>query len=400
MAACNLRRWLERLAAIDRGSCSPGEREAAELIAAVLREQGARSAVEQARVHGTYWWPLGLTSGLGLLAAGAAARGRRVLAGVLGASGTLLVVDDLGVGRRWVRMILPKRATANVVAEMGDAQAADTLILVAHHDAAHTGFFFNPRITELAARALRRRRAGGGAAAAGPAPMLPIAAGPGLVAAGALLAVRSLVRLGALVCAGVIASFTDMAVRATTPGANDNLTGVVTLLAVAEALRERPVARLRVLLVSTGSEEALMEGMRAFAARHFPALDPARTRLLCIDTVGSPHLVLAEAEGMLQVRPYDADFNDLIGDCAAQAAIPLRRGVTMRLGTDGYVALRHGIRSAMLMSVDDHGVASNYHWYTDTPDRVDYATLQAAVTLCERVVRRVAADAGQIPGRG
>jgi hypothetical protein len=43
------------------------------------------------------------------------------------------------------------------------------------------------------------------------------------------------------------------------------------------------------------------------------------------------------------------------------------------------------------MSVNDYGIASNYHWPTDTAERVDYATLGQVITLCERVVRRLAA---------
>lgn len=135
-----------------------------------------------------------------------------------------------------------------------------------------------------------------------------------------------------------------------------------------------------------------MEGMRAFAEHHFPSLDPARTHVLCVDAVGSPHLVLVEAEGMLEVRRYDERLNDLIGQCAAEQEISLLRGYTMRLGTDGYIALRAGIPAASLMSLDDNGVCSNYHWPTDTPDRVDYRTLADAVNLCEAVARRLVPD--------
>ena len=133
-----------------------------------------------------------------------------------------------------------------------------------------------------------------------------------------------------------------------------------------------------------------MEGMRAFAGRHFPALPAERTRVLCVDAVGSPHLVLVEAEGMLEVRQYDSAFKGVIAACAQEAGIELTRGYVMRLGTDGYLALRHGIPAACLMSINDYGVASNYHWPTDVPDRLDYRSLDAAAQLCEAVVRRLA----------
>jgi Zn-dependent M28 family amino/carboxypeptidase len=221
--------------------------------------------------------------------------------------------------------------------------------------------------------------------------MTPVVAAPATVALAALAGWRRLTRLAGLVCGGIIASFAHIALSPTVPGANDNLTGVATLLALAEALEERPVEGLKVLLVSTGAEESLMEGMRAFAARHFSALNRDRTYVLCVDTVGSPHLLLAEEEGMLQVRRYDPGFTALVASCAADAGVALRAGVSMRLGTDGYLALRYDVPAALLISVDDYGGASNYHWPTDTPERVDYASLDGAVAICESVIRRLAA---------
>jgi hypothetical protein len=383
----DLRRSIESLATLDRASCSAGEHEAAERIAAALHERGATAHVERERVHGTHWWPLGITAALGVASAAAGRRGRRWLGGGLGTLGAVLVVDDLGAGRRWLRRLLPKQVTANVVARTGDPGAERMVLVVAHHDAAHSGFFFNPRIEELFGALVRR---GGAGTPNYPRLMLPIAAGPALAGAGALLGLRRLSSLSGLMCAGIIASFVDIALRPVVPGANDNLTGVATILALAQALRDEPVSDLDVLLVSTGSEEALMEGMRAFAGRHFPDIDPGRAQMICVDTVGSPELVLAEAEGMLHVREYDQSLKALFSACAERLGVKLLRGVTMRLGTDGYLALRHGIPAAMLMSIDHTGAASNYHWPTDTPDRVNYDSLAAAVALCELVIRSLA----------
>src|SRR5437588_123122 len=110
-------------------------------------------------------------------------------------------------------------------------------------------------------------------------------------------------------------------------GAEDAVVVVATLLCVARVLRERPVAGLRVLLVSTGSEESFMEGMQAFARRHFPALPPDRTRVIAVDTVGSPELVQLEGEGMIRMREYPQDFKDLVSACAAGAGVHLRPGL-------------------------------------------------------------------------
>ena len=48
-----------------------------------------------------------------------------------------------------------------------------------------------------------------------------------------------------------------------------------------------------------------MEGMQAFGRRHFADL-PTRAHhgSICVDTVGSPHLLALEGEGMVWMNEY------------------------------------------------------------------------------------------------
>jgi hypothetical protein len=224
-----------------------------------------------------------------------------------------------------------------------------------------------------------------------PPVMWPVFGGPLLVALGAALGVRRLQRFGALLALATAATMAEIGSRDTVPGANDNLSGVATLLGVARSLREEPVEGLRVLLVSTGAEESFMEGMQAFARRHFDSLPVDRTHVICIDTVGSPELIQLEGEGMLWMREYPAAFKDLVASCAQQAGVPLRRGLRFRNATDGLIALRRGYPTVMLGSVNRFKVPDNYHWPTDDADRVTYGSVVGAAALCEAVVRRLAA---------
>ena len=112
---------IRHLASIDRPSASPGEREAAEWIAARLEEAGCRGVrVEEERAHGGYWWPLGLLCAAGGLAGLGVAAGRR-RAGALAGLAAAALWDDLDHRTRvFRRAALPKRATWNVTAELGD----------------------------------------------------------------------------------------------------------------------------------------------------------------------------------------------------------------------------------------------------------------------------------------
>src|SRR5439155_102687 len=105
-----------------------------------------------------------------------------------------------------------------------------------------------------------------------------------LSALGALagLGGRRTALLGLLAAAGGALAFADIATRTVVPGANDNLSAVAVVLELARLLREEPVRGVRVLLVSTGSEESFMEGMRGWVRRHRAELDPARTRVVVL----------------------------------------------------------------------------------------------------------------------
>jgi len=169
------------------------------------------------------------------------------------------------------------------------------------------------------------------------------------------------------------------------PGANDNLSGVAVLLSLARSLRDEPIPGLRVILLSAGSEESFMEGMQAFARRHFADLPRERTTFVCVDTVGSPHLVALEGEGMVWMNDYPQDLLARVHDAARDEGVELWPGLRMRNASDGLIPLRAGYPTAMLASCDRYKMPSNYHWPTDTPDRLDYST----VADCARLVRRL-----------
>ena len=395
-----LEQVIRHLAAIPRPSASAGEREAAEWLTGQLRDAGCREArVEEERAHGTYWWPLGLLAALGALGGACALRGGRVrrLAGaMLGGAAAAGLAGELGGGSLWFRRaFLPHRSTWNVVAEAGDRDARETLVVLAHHDAAREGLIYHPEIPRLIDRLvpsaiIERQKSS-------PPLLLLVFGGPLLVALGALLGDRRAVQVGTAVCGGTVLAMTDLAVRGTVPGANDNLTAVAALIGVAHALRERPVDGLRVLLVSCGSEESLQEGMQGFARRHFPALPTRHTRVFCLETVGSRDLVCPECEGMLVRRSYDAEFKDLTSECAREAGVELTRGYRLSFASDALVALRAGYRSVMIGSLNEYRAPANYHWRTDTPENVDYGSVAGAVRLCEAVTRRLAAGAAPAP---
>ena len=383
-------RWLqglvETLASIHRPTASHGERVAAEWVADRLREQGAGDArVEAEDVHGTFWWPLGLAAGAGVVAGLMALRGRRAAAATLAAAAGLAAADDLPPGRRMLRSALPRKEATTVVAEVGPPDADRTVVLVAHHDAAHAGLLYHPAIPELVFGRfpwLIER------VDTSPPLMAPVVAIPLLVGGGAVTGNRTLLKAGTALAAVSAAALADMGVRGTVPGANDNATGVAALLAVARALEERPAQNVRVMLVST-SEEALCEGMQAFCNRHLPDLPPDRTFFLTLDTLGSPHLLVLRGEGMLRMREYPARSLALLDGLADELGISLFPNLRLRNATDGIMPLAAGYECASLCSCTRLKQPANYHWPNDLAENVDFDTLADGVRLSEAAVRRL-----------
>src|ERR1700677_701984 len=298
-----LREVVETLAPLDRTPCSPGEREAAEWLHARLSSvPGVESQLEDEPSWGIFP-PTSAALGLmGIAGAALVLGARRRIGALLAAASFAGIVDEAQNGPRLVRRaVRRRRITVNVVARAGKGAAAlnnnggpasdgrettpggrevDTLVILAHHDAPQTGFIFDQtlqrRLHELSPQLIERMKTSPPQWWIGLAgPLCTIAAALGRRRAPAWAAIA----IGMLAGAVVI----DVWRSQTVPGANDNLSGVATLVAFAELLRERPLPGLRVLLVSCGAEETLQDGVRAFIASHRHELAPGRTCFVNLD---------------------------------------------------------------------------------------------------------------------
>jgi acetylornithine deacetylase/succinyl-diaminopimelate desuccinylase-like protein len=375
-----IERVVRELATYERPSASDGERRAAEWLADEFRAAGCRDVrVEEERAHGGYWWPLGLLNAGSALAAFLG----RLPALIVGGVASAAVYDDVSGGKLWFRRrVLPHRPTWNVVAEAGDPSASRTVVLIAHHDAAHSGLVFHPALPRLGMRLAPRQHERANQS-------IPIMygtfLGPLFLALWGLLGARRARGLGLFFSTGATAAMANIGASRVVPGANDNLSSVAVLVALAHEL---PPDGTRVILLSTGSEEGFMEGMQAFGRRHFPELDPETTDFLCIECVGSPELCVVEGEGMLRMRNYPEASREALARAGAEAGVALRRGLRTVAATDALIALRAGYPTALLGGVDETKFPANYHWPTDIPDNLDWDSVEGAVEICLRYVRR------------
>ena len=387
-----LRGVVEPLAPLVRRAGSPGEQRAAQMLAEAFEGAGAPARIDEVPFRDGYarlLLPLALA---GLLVGLGSRNGRRRPGRAMVAAGAAAaLVDDVeNRSRVWRRAVARPRTTWNVVAQAGDASAERTLVVLAHHDAAPTGRVFDPGLQRWFAKRfpelVQRTNTS-----------MPLwwaaAAGPGLAALGAATGSRRLSRAAAGLSAVNLALGADIARNRIVPGANDNLSGVAALVALARRLRDEPPAGLRVLLASCGAEEVLQGGIYGFVERTLRPLDPGSTWVLNLDTIGSPELLMLEGEGPFWMHDYtDPSFRDLLADVARRATgAPLARGARARASTDSVIPSRAGYPTATLVSWEpDTKLQSNYHLPSDVPENVCYGTVAAAVTIAEALARELA----------
>ena len=383
-----LREVVFTLAAMDRPPCSAGEREAAEWLAERFRSAGLDDvALEDELSWGTFPPTITTLAALGAASALLTLSGHRFL----GATGSLkaglgLFDEVLNGPRIFRRAMRTEKKTVNVLAKAGDSNAAHTLVVLAHHDAAQTGFIFD----QTAVRTFHEHF---------PTVIPKIKtqppqwwgafAGPILGLAGALTGRRGLAKAALAFNLGTAATIGDMWRSETVPGANDNLTACAVLVALAEMLREAPQP-IRVWLVSAGAEETLQDGIRGFMDRHAHELDRDQTSFLCVDTVGSPRLVMLEGEGPAWMEDYDPELRDTVVRVAERDGLALERGFRARASTDAIIPQRHGYKMANLCSVNDYHNLSNYHLPSDTAENVNYDTVAEATRVAYALAAELA----------
>jgi hypothetical protein len=392
-----LRSVIEELEHIPRLPTSLGERQAADLISHRFSRLGWHSVIEEVDAYRSYAWPIGLLSAAALAAATAGLRNRRALGTIGGMLAVAGIIDDITGGPMLTRRLFTrKRQTQNVVAEGGNRDAELTLVVVAHHDAAPSGVIFGQDAENWLAdhhpEVIQRMTSN-------PPMWWLVIAGPGLAAVGSALRSRRLLRVGAGLSLGTLLAMLDIGHRRAVPGANDNLSAVAALIAAARALGSKPPKNLRVILASMGAEEALQQGVRGYARRHFPNLPRETTYFLVLDTIGSGQLVMLEAEGPVRMHDYDAKFKDLVANCAEKSEISILRGLSSRNSTDGSVPQRHGYPTVSIVSVDERKLMPHYHLYTDTSENLDYTSIRQATELVVSVARRLSDLAPEPPSQ-
>jgi Peptidase family M28 len=381
----------------ERGPGTDAERRAANALATRLRGMGRRAELEPFFSHPQYAVVHLIHAVLGIAGS--------LLATVQPAIGFALVLFaaastylDLNTRLYLVRSLLFRRVSQNVVSPGTRPDAPARLILMAHYDAARTGYIFSKAANRIRRLPERSRLAIGPFRIffwIGLAPLLPIlgARMAGLDATW-LNAVQAIPTIVLIVAAFLLI---DIALSEIVPGAYDNASGVAAVLSAAEELTSNPPPNIDVWIVLTGSEESFCEGSRAFVRSRRKQFDRANTFFLNVDSVSHGQVAYEVSEGAVISIPHDAELVELCEALAAAGAADGRaRPIRHPLLDDALPARIRRLPAITVRTTDaDGNLAPWYHTHDDVPERVDLTALDQATDFVVSLARLIDRDAGR-----
>ena len=192
---------------------------------------------------------------------------------------------------------------------------------------------------------------------------------------------------------------TDIELSDVVPGANDNASGVATVLSLAEELGANPPEHLDVWVLLTGAEECLQEGMRSFVRAHRGDLDRETTYFVNVDTVGHGNVRFEAGAGWVVTYQLDRRLVELCNaiatadreDSNRYQARPLIHG----LAGDSMPPRIAGFPATAITCLNDLNYVPGRHTLDDTPDHIDPAALDRAHGFALELVRALDRDVGR-----
>lgn len=373
---------IEELVAFEgRGAGTDAERRAAVHLEGRLEELGRDADVEAISVQPN--WPVthaihAVAAIVGsVLAVDAPVVGTAILAAV-----AVSVFGDLTGTFFLVRRLTGRRASQNVVSTE-DGDKPGTLVLVAHYDAARTGAVFSRRAIERRAAIgkLLRRPIG---------PFEPFFWSIAVILGCCVVRLFDIDALALTIVQFIptviliisVPLLLDVALSGFVPAANDNASGVATVLDLAERYGG-DLEHFDVWVVFTGAEEGLMLGMREWLREHKGELDPTRTVFLNVDKVGHGTVRYVTKEGFIIATAYHPALVELCAE--VEGAGP----VVSRSVSDAHAARSRGFPAITISCLNALDYAPHYHQPTDTPDRIDPDAVERGRDFCAELVELI-----------
>lgn len=380
-----------------RRAASDAERRAAGHVEERLSEMGREVEVESIDIYPRWATAYAIYAGVAIVGSLISVK-PLALAGVgfgLVLLATVFAFGDATGLFRPVRRITGRRASQNVFSP-GDEDHDGQIVLVAHLDSARSGMMFARGVQErLAVLGGRIKRPIG--------PFVPFMASLLLLltccairmfAEGkALTAVQALATIALVVA---IVGLIDTAVSDAVPGANDNASGVATVLSLAERFGGQ-LDHFAVSVLITGGQESFGLGMKAFLKKHKGDLDSERTVFINVDEVGAGTVRFGQREGMLlpgKTHPQLFQIAEQIAEDDGEEGHFGAKPLSLRTPSDASIARSAGYPAITITCRNAVGYVPHHHQGSDVLDNVDDDALERAHGFVVELIQRLDAEIG------
>ncbi|MFI3141263.1 MAG: M28 family peptidase [Clostridia bacterium] len=166
-------------------------------------------------------------------------------------------------------------------------------------------------------------------------------------------------------------------------GANDNLTGAISSIAVLKFLKDNDIdfEHTEVIGMSSTSEEAGLRGARAFAIAHKEELLAIPTAFVGVDTFTDYEYMAVYKRDMTGLVKNDSRVCNLLKKAGQLAGVELPFESVYVGASDAAAVSKVGIPAATLASMDP-GPPRYYHTRLDTPEILQPKTIEKCLDIC------------------
>lgn len=370
-----------------RGSCTQMERKAADYVAGQLETVGLeRVNVEKFTASPSTYRPFAMafsTALIGTILAWIIDEPVALLIGsVLNALGAWGMLAETDISPSWMRRLLPKGESQNVIAVIPAARKSrKKAILCAHVDTHRTPVFYSSTTWH--------KLFGYIVAAA----LMSILATSIVYGLGVIFG-WDWVRWIGLALAPMVIFSLSMCLHADltpfSPGANDNATGVAVVLGLAEKLLQAPLRTTDVWFVFTGCEEVGAYGMQVFLDRHAAPLGDKPVFIILDEVgIGSPKILISD--GIIrkhQTHPQALKLAQKAASALPEIDVLKKTGIAY---TDALAATKRGFISLSIGSHSDRNTEESSHWHqmSDTVETIRPETLGQVQVFTWKILEEI-----------
>ncbi len=165
-------------------------------------------------------------------------------------------------------------------------------------------------------------------------------------------------------------------------GANDNLTGTLSSVAILKYLKDNDInfEDTEVIAMSAGSEESGLRGSRAYVKRHLDELKAIPTIFVGLETFRDYEDIAIYQRDMSGTVKMDAGVCSLLKKAGLEAGLDLPYSSVYLGASDGAAVQQLGV-SAATMAAMNPGPPRYYHTRTDTADNMNMKTVEKCLEI-------------------